>query len=209
MALSQQRVAVPRRGRPPIPGVRATILHAAAGVFARRSYHAVLMDEVAGASRVGKGTIYRYFPSKRDLFLAVTFDGIEQLQADLDAIAAGPGDAGARLARLVERILGHFWDRRVFFALVQGGEGDDPGAREWLRRRVALARVVQRTLAEGVAAGVFRPVEPRLGAEMLLGMLRGANRYRSAGDRLDRVVAMVLDVFLHGVCVFAPGRGAP
>ena len=46
------------------------------------------MDEVAEASGVGKGTLYRYFPSKRDLFLAVTFDGIEELHVAVEAIAA-------------------------------------------------------------------------------------------------------------------------
>jgi AcrR family transcriptional regulator len=135
------------------------------------------MDEVAAACGVGKGTLYRYFPSKRDLYLAVTFDGIEQLQADLEAIG------------------------RVFFALIHGGEGDDPGALEWVRRRVALARVVERAIAQGTDAGTIRPVDARLATEMLFGMLRGANRYRSDTDSLDDLVALVVDVFLHGVGV--------
>jgi AcrR family transcriptional regulator len=199
MAVRPAAVAAPRRGRPPIPGLRATILRAAAEVFARRPYHDVLMDELAEASGVGKGTLYRYFPSKRDLFLAVTFDGIEELREELERIAAGALPPEQKLERLVGALLGHFWDRRVFFALVQGGEGDDPGAREWLRRRSTLAGVLQRTLEDGIAAGRLRDVDPRLGTEMLLGMLRGASRYRSAGDRVERAVATVLDVFLRGV----------
>jgi AcrR family transcriptional regulator len=159
------------------------------------------MDEVAAACGVGKGTLYRYFPSKRDLYLAVTFDGIEQLQADLEAIGRSDGTPGDHLAQLVRRLLGHFWDRRVFFALIHGGEGDDPGALEWVRRRVALARVVERAIAQGTDAGTIRPVDARLATEMLFGMLRGANRYRSDTDSLDDLVALVVDVFLHGVGV--------
>ena len=172
---------------------------AGADVFGRRDYHAVRMDEVAAACGVGKGTLYRYFSSKRALFLAVTFDGIEQLQADLERIAGAAEPPGSKLERLMQRLLGHFWERRVFFALIHGGEGQDPGARQWVRRRAALASVVERVLAEGMAAGVFRSVDPRLGSEMLLGMLRGANRHRGPDDRLEPSLALVLDVFLHGV----------
>lgn len=192
-------MSAPRRGRPPTPGLRRAILAAAADVFGRRDYHVAHMDEVAAACGVSKGTLYRYFPSKRALFLAVTFDGIEQLQADLERMAGGAEAPDAKLERLLQRLLGHFWNRRVFFALIHGDEGRDPGAREWVRRRAALASVVERVLGEGIAAGVFRAVDPRLGSEMLLGMLRSANRYRGPDDRLERSLALVLDIFLHGV----------
>jgi AcrR family transcriptional regulator len=199
MSASARALSAPRRGRPPTPGLRDTILTAAAAVFGRRPYHDVLMDEVASVCRVGKGTLYRYFPSKRDLYLAVTFDGIEQLQADLEAIAGDVAAPIERLERLVRRLLGHFWDRRVFFALIHGGEGDDPGAREWVRRRTALARVVELVLSDAVDAGAVRKVDAGLAAEMLLGMLRGANRHRAPGDRPERLAATVLDLFLRGV----------
>jgi AcrR family transcriptional regulator len=192
-------VPAPRRGRPPIPGLRRSILAAGADVFGRRDYRAVRMDEVAAACGVGKGTLYRYFPSKRALFFAVTFDGIEKLQADLERIAGAAEVPGLKLERLVQRLLGHFWERRVFFALIHDGEGQGPGAREWGRRRAALANVVERVLAEGIAAGAFRAIDPHLGSEMLLGMLRGANRHRGPTDRLGRSLALVLDVFLRGV----------
>jgi hypothetical protein len=50
-----------------------------------------------------------------------------------------------------------------------------------------------------MAAGQVRRVDPRIATEMLLGMLRGANRYRGAHDSLDAMVAAVVDVFLCGV----------
>ena len=50
-----------------------------------------------------------------------------------------------------------------------------------------------------MTAGQVRHVDPRIATEMLLGMLRGANRYRSAHDTLDDMVTAVADVFLRGV----------
>ncbi len=50
---------------------RAHIITIAAGLFWRRSFHGVAVDEVATAAEVNKATIYRYFADKRDLALAV------------------------------------------------------------------------------------------------------------------------------------------
>src|SRR3546814_20052113 len=50
---------------------RAQILDAASRIFATQAYHLVNMDGVAQAAGVGKGTLYRYFTSKEDLYLEI------------------------------------------------------------------------------------------------------------------------------------------
>ncbi len=182
-------------------GLRQSILHAAEVIFARHDYHEVLMEEVAQSCRVGKGTLYRYFPSKRELYLAVMFDGIARLQQELRA-AVDTREAPVRKIDCVVRcVLTHFWDRRFFFSLINRNEHkpNDPDNREWMRRRAELSRIIQRAVEEGMVAGDVRSVDPRIATEMLLGMLRGANRYRGAHDTLDAMVAAVLEVFLCGV----------
>jgi AcrR family transcriptional regulator len=47
------------------------ILNAALEVFARKGYAAATVPEIAQAAGVAIGTIYIYYPSKRELFLAV------------------------------------------------------------------------------------------------------------------------------------------
>jgi AcrR family transcriptional regulator len=182
-------------------GCRQKILHAAELIFAQRDYHEVLMEDVAQASGVGKGTLYRYFPGKRDLYLAVMFGGIEGLRDDLRA-AIGTPDAPARKIEVIVRcILEHFWDRRFFFALIHRNEykPDDRDNREWLRRRAELSRVIQHALEEAMAAGHVRRIDVRIATELLLGMLRGVNRYRTEHDTLEELVAAVTGVFLYGV----------
>jgi TetR/AcrR family transcriptional regulator len=49
---------------------RDNILAAVAKVFAQRGYHGTDMGLVAEAVQSGKGTLYRYFRSKEELFLA-------------------------------------------------------------------------------------------------------------------------------------------
>ncbi len=142
----------PRRGRPPIPGLRASILAAAETIFARREYHEVQMDDVAAVCGVGKGTLYRYFASKRALYLAVIFDGIVRLRAELEG-ALAPGDSPARqIERIVRATLTFFWERRFFFALVHGREaGSERDAREWARQARFLG-------ARGFSYDVIRKV---------------------------------------------------
>jgi AcrR family transcriptional regulator len=187
-------------------GVRQEILRAAETIFTRHDFHEVLMEDVAQECGVGKGTLYRYFPSKHDLYLAVMFEGIGALRDDLQVALRKPGEPAEKIKYIVRCILGHFWDRRFFFALIHRNEDkpQDPDGREWLRRRAEIVDIVQRTLEEAIAAGHMRRFNPRIAAEMLLGMVRGVNRYHGRNDTLEDMVGAVVKVFWHGVAVDSP-----
>lgn len=96
--------ATRRPGRPPNLDLRARretqILDAAASAFARHGFARLDLEALASEIGIGKGTIYRYFPSKKGLFLA-TVDrlscklsasvrsGTDQAEEPLDKIVAG------------------------------------------------------------------------------------------------------------------------
>jgi TetR/AcrR family fatty acid metabolism transcriptional regulator len=199
-AAAAVRVPHPPRGRPPTPGRRQSILRAAEDIFTRHDFHEVQMDDVASACGVGKGTLYRYFRSKRELYLAVMFGGIDRLRGEIEAAVRTVEPPREQIEHIVRRTLGYFWDRRRFFALIHQHEHKlDADSREWLRQRGQLVRLVQDALDHAIAAGHVRPVDSRIAAEMLFGMMRAANRYRAREDDLDSLVAAVVDVFLRGV----------
>src|SRR2546428_13506925 len=197
----------PRRGRPPTPGLRDSILRATETIFTRHDYHEVQMDDVAEACGVGKGTLYRYFPSKRALYFAVMFEGIERVRAQLEG-AVGKDEPPARKIRgIVHGTLAHFWDRRFFFSLIHQNEHKPDGeARVWFRHREALSRLIQETLEKAMGAGHVRRINARIATEMLLGMMRGVNRYRAKDDRLEDLVTAVGDSFMRGVGTRAAPR---
>ena len=195
------------RGRPPTPGLREAILAAGERVFGRRDYSQVQMDDVAAACGVGKGTLYRYFPSKQALYLAVTFDGIEKLRDELAAVVTETDSAARALEQIVRRTLAFFWDRRGFFALIHRHELEpDADVREWFAQRAELTRIVEDTVRRAIAAGDLRPIDPRLATEMLFGMLRAANRYRTRTDAFETLVHTVMETFLRGVATPAGQR---
>jgi TetR/AcrR family fatty acid metabolism transcriptional regulator len=189
-----------KRGRPPIPGLRESILRAAEDVFTRRDYHEVQMDDVARACGVGKGTLYRHFASKRELYFAVTFDGLGRLRDEIAAAVASSDSAACKIEQIVRRTLAFFWDRRGFFALIHRHElKPDADVREWFTTRAGLARLVEQTMRQAIAAGDVRGVDPRIATEMLFGMMRGVNRYRTRSDAFEPLVQSVVDVFMRGV----------
>lgn len=67
---------------------REDILRAATRLFAERGFAGTDVQVVADELGVGKGTIYRYFPSKRDLFLAAVDRGMQRLTEWVDQMAA-------------------------------------------------------------------------------------------------------------------------
>ncbi|MCV7363968.1 TetR/AcrR family transcriptional regulator [Mycolicibacterium neworleansense] len=80
---------------------RAKILAAAAGVFATRDPRTVTMDHIATAAGVGRGTLYRRYPSTTAIALALLDEHERALQQRLisGAPPLGPGAAPAdRLA---------------------------------------------------------------------------------------------------------------
>ncbi len=75
----------PNRGPSAGPGNRAALIQAAREVFAERGYGAPL-SLVAKRAQVGQGSLYRHFPDRLSLALAVFDENME----GIDAIANDP-----------------------------------------------------------------------------------------------------------------------
>ena len=78
------------------------ILDAAETLLLTFGYRKVTIDEVAARAGVGKGTLYLYWPSKRELFAAVLArDTARLVAAQLAAVSRDPGEV--RLHRAIRR----------------------------------------------------------------------------------------------------------
>ena len=64
----------------------AAIVEAAAGVFARRGFHAATMTEIAEAASTAIGSLYRFFPTKELLADAVFGRYADAMLRDLDTL---------------------------------------------------------------------------------------------------------------------------
>jgi AcrR family transcriptional regulator len=93
---------------------RAQILAAAMTCFARQGYHATSMDDVVRESGLSVGAIYTYYPSKEDLFLALSDHRTEQTLAYLNELFRRPGPMADKSAAAID----YFFDQLLSDELV-------------------------------------------------------------------------------------------
>ena len=102
-------------GRPKDPELearrKAQILDTAARVFATYGFANTQVQTIANHIGVGNGTVYRYFPTKEQLFLSAVERGLKELEAEMDAVLSQPLD-GPELMRLAIRTYLGFFHRR-------------------------------------------------------------------------------------------------
>ncbi|WNV86848.1 helix-turn-helix domain-containing protein [Umezawaea sp. Da 62-37] len=95
-------------GRPPRADARrnrAKLLDVAAEVFATRGTDASL-DEIAKRAGVGPGTLYRHFPTRQDLLVALLRDSVDALAVQAAELLAAPSP-GAALTTWLEAVARH------------------------------------------------------------------------------------------------------
>jgi TetR/AcrR family fatty acid metabolism transcriptional regulator len=68
---------------------RDAILHAAWGLIRHYGYNKTTIDDIAREAMVGKGTVYLYFKSKKEIMLSLTDLTNERITRELERIASG------------------------------------------------------------------------------------------------------------------------
>jgi AcrR family transcriptional regulator len=176
------------------------ILDAASRVFLSREFHEVLIDDIAALAGTGKGTIYRYFSTKEELFFVSVLHGLDDLHAALSRELAQKESLRARLSAIATQTLQFTWNRRDLVTLLHRDERLFLRRKaEFEERRQRIVTLVAQAIEEGMRRGEVREVNPLTGAEVFLGMLRGLNMWRRPTDTIEQLVATALDVFLNGV----------
>jgi AcrR family transcriptional regulator len=82
---------------------RKRILQAAAALASRGGVEAMQMRTVAERAGVALGTLYRYFPSKMDLVVAVVSEEMDTLEASLERRPPRSGTAAGRAVEVLMR----------------------------------------------------------------------------------------------------------
>jgi len=187
-------------GRKPDPTKRAQILRAATDVFSVREFHAVAVDDIATAARVGKGTLYLYFPTKEHLFYATILEALDVLLAEL-AVATRNRRGKDALRAFVACLLDFFWRRRHLAVLMHRYEHKlrEPEGVEWRARRAAMVTLARAVIQSEIRTGRFAAAGAALATQMLLALVRAAVLNHRDQDRPERAVELIVNLFLHGL----------
>jgi AcrR family transcriptional regulator len=189
---------------------RTRLLEAAAAEFATAGVDGANVNRISLAAGLAKGTIYNYFPSKRELFLAVVGEATAQVAAAGESVADDASTAErlqAILASDVEWVREHEDFARV---LVREALAGDPRFQpEILEAAAPFVERVSEIIADGVERGEIRD---DLTVEQLAVWYSGLCELAvslswGAGDgwpQLDEIPELVTSLFLRGAA--APER---
>jgi TetR/AcrR family fatty acid metabolism transcriptional regulator len=175
------------------------MLDAAAHLFGALRFHEVRMEDIAAEAGVGKGTIYRYFSDKEELYLALLARASGQYLGRLRDAVNRVGGPGQRLEALVAAILAYFDEQPHLLDLIQRAEvarGQGPEF-PWYQTRLELNGLILSLLEEGQCRGAWRLRDPDLATMLLLGGLRGVLRFGRQPRPTD-LARQIVSSFLHG-----------
>jgi AcrR family transcriptional regulator len=173
-------------------------MRVAARMFARRPFHEVRLDEIAAATRLGKGTIYVYFASKDDLHTTLIAEGIDQLIVELQATEHDTDAAWPAVERVVKALLGFANRFPHLYTLMRSGAPPQGGLAS---KRRKLANAIARILRHGVKAGELDDPYPELTAEFVLSFVRVALLFPPENLGKQAIGRHILRVLGRGVLV--------
>jgi AcrR family transcriptional regulator len=185
------------------------ILDAAAQLFARRHYHEVRMDDIATQAGVAKGTLYRYFADKEDLYLALTLHGTQRLLEESQCRIARAARGEDKLRSFIAGVV-CFYERYPYFLdlwarIETSRSAASIAALQTIRAQ--FLRLVADIMSDLHAEGQYHLEDPHLAALALMGINRGILRFLPQ-PWPDDLADWISNQFLHGVarCQHAAGR---
>ncbi|MFA7330594.1 MAG: TetR/AcrR family transcriptional regulator [Candidatus Delongbacteria bacterium] len=136
---------------------REHVLAAAVRRFAFDPFHLVDMESIAREAGVGKGTLYRYFRGKDELFLAAVEYQLEDALGCIHRQAAGETRPADYLRAIIHGAVDYFLARPEGFRLVQLAHGS---------RQPEVAATVERVRARQLPVFEARMAAARRAGEL-------------------------------------------
>ncbi len=150
---------------------RIRILKAAQWLFARQGYDGTTTRDLAQAAGVAEGTIFRHFATKKAILVEVATQGWVEILTDLLTELSEMGSYKA-VAQVMRRRMWHFRQNadlmRVCFTEAQFYlELRDRIQSEVITKMTDVAEAFFQTAMD---KGVYRPMNPKIVAQVFLGM---------------------------------------
>jgi AcrR family transcriptional regulator len=181
---------------------RQLLLQAAADEFARQGYDGANINTISQAAGFAKGTVYNYFPSKQALMLALVDETAERHMEYVETRVMQEDDPRRRLERFFEAGFGfvtaYLAPARVMVNAINGHD-DELKEHLFLAYQPMFQLVAKAIIAEGMARGFFRELDPASTAMLLMNIYLGtASQVDEEGQSwLDP--AQVADFALHAL----------
>lgn len=186
---------------------RDRILDTAAEIFLVEGYQNSRMIEIAKRAEVSRPNLYKYFPDKPSLLIALNERVIHDAQEHGIAQLLSEGSAGERIGNWLRDNLRSQWRhnavRVVTHEEAQGVLAEDSVATEAILANVAKA--LESTIRAGMKSGEFRDnLKPKQTAYAIQSILFGLNRNNVSlrpilSIREEKHIDAVVDLVVGGL----------
>jgi AcrR family transcriptional regulator len=187
--------------------LRSQILLAARDLFIQHGYRGLPMREIAEAVGVSKPALYYHFHDKEELFLAVLYQALDELEAlvaQAYAAAQAEGNLEQALRGLVGEIIARPAGERTVIRLAS--QEMDHLSEAGRQALVGLYQEkflggLESLIQAGVARGELRPLHPTTAAWALLGLMYPflSNPALLESRSPPDLAAEITQIFLSGV----------
>lgn len=168
-----------------------TILQSAIGHFARHGFDGARMDRLAEEAGVNKATIYYHFGNKEALYEKALLHVLTALAEAVERASAGeeslPGKFSAYVRAMADEASRNPAISAIMMRELAGGGKDMPESAMAMMGRIT--KTIRTILAQGMATGVFRTVNPMMIHLMVIGTL---NIYVTGEPIRERFVSLGL-----------------
>ena len=186
------------------PQLRQQILAKATSLFVVYGFNGVSMREIAAEAGLSKAGLYYHFKDKRDLFLAILNQYLDQMQKIIDECSRSESSAYNRLHYLAKRIFSNPPEQR---AIIRLGTHEMMSLDQKTRSAFDLAyhqkfiAKIEGIFKEGIETGEIKPLKVHLVTWTFLGMLYPffiLNRSLSQIE-IDEIISTTFKVFFEGI----------
>ncbi len=189
---------------------RTEILKAAAVVFSEKGYHKTRISDIAARANMGHGTVYRFFPNKRELAMQVVSarGAAGFLRTTAEQASGDNQDPQELFSAIGDSYLGNMRERLpvVRFSIAEALSDKGLAKRYYDNLLQPLFAGLTEVMIKFQKEGRLKDHDPFLLGHIFYSMLFG---YMYAQELLygkekthlkkDAFVAEVVDIFLHGV----------
>jgi len=183
--------------------MKQALYEATVTVLSTHGVDELTMDRVAAEAGIAKGSVYRYFRSKRDLLEFVYARLVDPVFENLEEIAAKPQPAIEKLSGQLHMLLEHAAQHGQVHKLLFEDEAVHAILQSSERRgsEVACQRLAN-VFEQGIAEGVFRAGDPLMLAALYFGLIKSAlERLPKLETREQRedLHRLILGTFFNGI----------
>lgn len=184
---------------------RNKIIDSASLLFSRKSYHEVMMEEVAKLASIAKGTVYNYFSSKEELYFSIMKGRMEKLNSSLTEKISQEKSSLDSLRSFVLHIYMFMMKYQNFFLMYrkESLNAEHHLCTELIDLDKGLRLILIDIIRRGKQENIFRDIEEEFSADLILGSIYGAVHRgienNVSDDRKITEREKIYDFVLHGL----------